>query len=624
MACYLQLRNRHPGSLFPFPSCFPLSTDKLEATCHACWALEVSILADTNRDGRVDVSGGTDIQDKAVWTDNRGALFLPNIGDSGKRCSKQIRDSTPDNELDKCHDASDDVLRNPQYLAPLRVICTGLSAKAQGSIEITNKTAADKVRIFHNQDNEWRFVSKDYAFSAQQLQSGLQLGIDGRDVRRPGGWDGKVQVRFTVSDNGKSASDSVALRVAPILTHHHAQSVQSVITANGSAGSPQSAFVSALKQKVADAGIKEPLVLVDDRDIWVQDFFEPAYASIPGPSGPIALQVMIRSAQSYRKAGRQVFSQLRSESVGAVQHPGSGGTTDSTGNLETIPPYTYAGKSYPAGRIVIGSQDGVRPVVLPFLEAQEVQKPIMLDTSWLTVGHVDEFVQFLPSNNKRGWVVIVDDPLAALGLLRNVSAQGKGSTAAVSRAKFSSDPFGSCIPRQTIDQLLQATDFVKLNEKIAKNIEANIDILKRETGITAEEILRIPALYYVTEKTPWPCSSRSRMMRRQPAEDVVRPLNIIEAAQPPDLNKRQSSQDQVATLYPGTVNGLVLSGRVIAPNPWGPIVDGQDILAQAVADVYAKAGHNITYIDDWFSHHTLLGEVHCGSNSLRTADKAWW
>ncbi|OAL06249.1 hypothetical protein IQ06DRAFT_313376 [Phaeosphaeriaceae sp. SRC1lsM3a] len=594
------------------------------AICHVCCALEVSILADTNRDGRVDVSGGTDAQDKAFWTENRGALFLPNIGDSGKRCSNQIQDSMPDNELDKCHDASDNVLRNPQYLAPLRVVCTGLSALAQGSIKITNTTAAEKVRIFHNQDNDWHFVSKDYTFSAQQLQSGLQLGIDGRDVRRPGGWDGRVQLQFTVSDNGTSSSDSVALRVAPILTHHHGQSVQRVISSAGRAGTPQSEFVSALKQKVADAGITEPLLLLDEGDIWAQDFFEPAYASIPGTAGSITLQVMLRSSQPFRKAGRQVFSHLRSESTGAVQHPGTGGSTDSTGNLETIPPYTFAGLSYPAGRIIMGSQNGVRPIIFPFLEAQEIQKPIELDTSWLEVGHVDEFLQFLPSNNKRGWVVMVDDPLAALGLLRNVSAQGYGSTAAVSRLKLASDPSYGCLPRQNIDQLLQATDFVKLNEESAKNIEANINILKRETGITNEEILRIPSLYYSPMKDPWTCTSRNRMRKRQSLEEIAKPLNIIEAAQPPNLEKRQSSQDRVAALYPGTVNGLVLSRNVIAPNPWGPIINGQDILARAVSDIYIKSGHNITFMDDWFSHHTLLGEVHCGSNVWRSADTAWW
>jgi protein-arginine deiminase len=70
-------------------------------------------------------------------------------------------------------------------------------------------------------------------------------------------------------------------------------------------------------------------------------------------------------------------------------------TLDSLGNLETIPPYTYKGRTFPAGRIISGQRptgprDAPTKVLRDLLAAQKVQDPLVLDTSFLAVGHVDE------------------------------------------------------------------------------------------------------------------------------------------------------------------------------------------------------------------------------------------
>lgn len=341
-------------------------------------ALQATILADTNRDGTVDVSGTSDVQGKAAWTAERGALFLANIADTGRRCSRTITGSTRNQDLDKCHDASDDVLRNAKYLAPLRTLpVAGLSSLSSGRIHVTGSGAEENVRIFvknSSSSSEWEFLASNHAFTASELQQGLELGIDARDVRRPGIWDGRVTVHFSIEDGAETASDEVALRVAPVLTHHHLQEAQRVLTVGGTRQQPpQKAFVADLIDHTADSGISEPVFeLTANSDIWTQDFFEPGYSSIPGPDGPVVLRIMIRSSQ-VRTAGRQVFQYLRGDNVGAVQFfPLTGGTIDSHGNLETIPPYTHNGVSYPAGRIIMGSFGNQRPVIFPFLQAQEI------------------------------------------------------------------------------------------------------------------------------------------------------------------------------------------------------------------------------------------------------------
>lgn len=40
-------------------------------------------------------------------------------------------------------------------------------------------------------------------------------------------------------------------------------------------------------------------------------------------------------------------------------------------------------------------------VVRDFLYAQKVQPPVELYSDWLTVGHIDEFLTFVPAPNRK-------------------------------------------------------------------------------------------------------------------------------------------------------------------------------------------------------------------------------
>ncbi|KAH7140250.1 hypothetical protein B0J13DRAFT_596547 [Dactylonectria estremocensis] len=623
------------------------------ALCHTGQALKATILADTNRDGKVDIKGTSDNAGKKTWTADRGALFLANIGDTDGRCAKSAifiknkgNQDSGETYLNDCNDASGNVQRNAKFLAPLRTLpYSKLSASAKGTVHVTGATAAKKVRVFVKKNGKWVYVSSTYKFTSQELKRGLELGIDARDVRRPGGWDGRATVVFTVTEGKTKATDSVMLRVAPVLTHHHVQPAQRVFTTADRWGNSQTQFVKDLVKNVASAGIKQPVFQFETGDIWTQDFFEPGYTSIPGRDGPKTLRIMLRSVQDYRIAGREIFERLRTTHVGAVQQAGSGHTIDSMGNLETIPPYTLNGKRYPAGRVIQGHWDSDAPLMFKFLQAQESQSPLALDTAWLGVGHVDEFIQFLPSTNKRGWVLMADDPRAGLALLNKAVKGGHGAVKALSRPRLSGESEDLCLPEQTISEVLKLDRFAELNEMAAKRIDKNIQILKKETGLTDKEIFRVPGTFYlINGDGGWSCNSTdtsSTSSTDTALDDTVvsaqrlalsggpasKAKGILEAATPPGgLSRRQVvSQDQLVAFYPGAVNNVVLTGsQVLAPNPWGPVINGKDIFAEAISAVYAKVHFNVTYQDDWFSHHTLQGEIHCGSNTWRTVTQKWW
>lgn len=570
----------------------------------------------------MDVTSGTDANGKDVWTDSSGAIFLANIGDTDRRCSiLSLKGPSPSNEaLAACNDASDNILRQPQYLAPLQTIpMPDLGDRAVGVVS-ANPSTSRHVRIFRlDEGDKWTFVHANTTFTAAQLKAGLKLGIDARDTRRPGGWDGRTTVMFSVTDGATNSTDKVMLRVAPVLSHNHLQRVDQVLTTSGnvSVPDPQQKFVDELSRIVASKGIAKPVFAFNNTsDIWIQDFVEPGYTSMPGPNGTISMRIMIRSGQDERDAGKQVFQYLRGTGVGAVHHPG--GVDDginSMGNFETIPPYEHNGTKYPAGRIIMGSHGTKSPHDLEYMRAQEVQSPLLLDTEWLAVGHVDEFVQFVPANTTRGWAIVVDDPEAGLELLRGVQRKGLGSTRAFSRANepgaippptlprtginLNVTNIGGdadlgnttfAVPQLSVDEVLADKAMLDVNAACARRISANIAVLKEATGVTDEDIYHLPAVF-------------SNSTRNSTADAPLK----------------------VRAYYPGMINGIVLSETdYLSPKPWGPLVDGKDVFEEAAISVYAKAGLAVTFMDDWDTHHIGWGEIHCGTNTVRQTDQPWW
>ncbi|KAL4863907.1 hypothetical protein BDV12DRAFT_20722 [Aspergillus spectabilis] len=578
--------------------------------------LHPDIRADTNRDGRVDITGNSDIPNKATWSVSSGAIFLPNIGDATGRCpTSDLKGAALSNtELAYCNDASGDVLLTPEFVAPLRTVpLPDLSDDAYGYVYATPDAAYDRVRLFSSDENstKWSLVDRRSRFTASELQNGLVLGLDGRElVKDSKVWDGNVLVRLDVYDGAAFGSDVVALKLAPVLTHHHLQQAEILVSVAGNS-SGQRRFLSDLDKGRRQAGLEKPLYLFNGSDIWAQDFFEPGYASMPGPNGPIAIRIMLRSAQSTRTAGRQVFEALRGKGVGGFQPaPGFGHEEiNSFGNLETIPPYTSkSGVHYKAGRIIMGKHFGQFPAesMLTFLNSQEVQSPLVLETGWLLVGHVDEFVQFLPFDNELGWTIAITDTSAALELLKDASQDGSGDVAASSfnRTQGPGD-YSSPNPEElavTINEVLANQTFREINEYAQGHIDSNLEILLSEVALPRDQVIRVPTLF------------------RPSNLDIS---NVVDRL-PPRTTPVLPGEFQLMAFWPATINGVVLGKHYLSPKPWGPIISGEDILETAVRQAYARANMSISFVDDYLSHHVAAGEVHCGSNTLRDLTLQWW
>ncbi|WP_405056731.1 protein-arginine deiminase domain-containing protein [Kribbella sp. NBC_01505] len=534
----------------------------------------------------------------------------------------QKEQNLADRELAACNDAADTVVNGSKDALDLARIQTipqpTVPKTAVGSLRISQP---DRVHLFVKR-GAWEVVTPETRLTADELRRGAELGIEGRDIiRDTAQWDGSIDVTLTVAGGGSS---TVTLHEAPVLTQLNTQKLEQVITEKSSdedaEGKKWRADTEAVIKKAGVPGGLRQLDLSGDQ--WAQDIFEPAYTSIPGPGGkPQGMKLLIGSVNDDRRvASRIIFTELAGADIGGVhvEHvpvPFENSSYDSMGNLETIP----ATSSYPNGRVVIGGdglvhgKTGPAPEMLTLLKSQGLQDPIPLDTSWLTIGHVDEFIQFVPVPGSRlGWKAVVADPTAGLKLLAEVKKAGHGGDRMHGNLPKLEWPYDERIDQRTTNEFLADEQFVGTNERAAERIRANLDVLRDKAGLTEADLVRVPALY-TARSLDWGMLETSiRTMPDGPAKDAkVKELNAM--------------RDGVAEV-PGTVNGLVLNaGRYIAPKPFGPVVGGKDVFADAITKAFRKVGYQVTYVNDLTSTHVSEGEIHCATNTLRDSlTNRWW
>ena len=553
----------------------------------------IDLRADTNRDGVISFDDATDDDGEDAWDAKHGAVFLANIDDDLEKCPS----SGDDIDLPKCNDAADEVVNGPDDALDLaRLETKPWAAAPDGATGTITFTATSSVRLFKVKGTGFEVLEKGGKLTTAELRSGVELGIEAKDiVRNETTWDGYVDVTFSIDGGTNAQSDKVRLRVAPLLTSHHLSPAEATYVTQLNTTSSQATRADLLAATTA-AGLPTTRGITSTQDQWAQDFFETGFMTMPGAGGKQhGMRVNIRSANEsnptsvsnpLRSGGRLVFTTLRGKDSAGLQQfdparKGRYDTLNSFGNFETIPPYTNGAEKFPLGRVIRGNIPSYYPdkSFLAMIEAQKVQQPIYVDTSWLLVGHIDETVSFIKAPSARGWVLLVNDPALAKSMLQDQSNAGNGNVP-MFVGKFWDSRTSAQI---TIDQTLSDTEVMQSSAEAAAEIDAQLAIIKTATGLTDAEIIRIPYLHM-------PYSQGS------------------------------------AAFQPGMVNGLYIApGHFVAPDPHGPDVGGVDIFKKVMEDRVAPMGVTVHWAEDWDLYHRNLGEVHCGTNATRQIpDAKWW
>ncbi|XP_074414564.1 protein-arginine deiminase type-3-like [Zonotrichia albicollis] len=557
----------------------PVGRAVLYLTC-----VEVSLDADVTRSGAVSRT----LLDKASWTwgpDGHGAVLLVNCD----------RDDPGTKGLDN-EDAVVRSYEDLQDMAQLVLRTRGPRATFAGHRLLLHLDCADadRIRVFYGGNNVEleRFkpvlggseLSYTVRPSRHQHESVFYVeGLAFPDV----GFSGLVSLHVTLLESAEKGplespifTDTVVFRVAPWIMTPNTAAPLEVFVCSVYNNEEFVAAVGALAERV-----RVPLTVVpapqNQQDRWIQDEIEFGYIQAPHKTLPVVFD-------SPRDGGLKDFpvTSILGADFGYVARQAPKGwvsSLDSFGNLEVSPPVTVQGKEYPLGRILIGSSfprvGGRRmaKAVRDFLVAQKVQAPVELFSDWLYVGHVDEFLTFVPAPDRKGFRLLLASPSACYQLLKEKQEEGFGEAAMFQGLDRVSKP--------TINEILADEELRKFNDYAQSCISWNRDILKRSLGLAEPDILDIPQLF----------------------------------------RSHSNAGAEAEAFFPDMVNMLVLGRHLGIPKPFGPVVGGRCCLEQRVRELLEPLGLSCTFIDDFFSYHVGQGEVHCGTNVRRKPFAfKWW
>ncbi|XP_031760628.1 protein-arginine deiminase type-2 isoform X1 [Xenopus tropicalis] len=538
--------------------------------------VEISLDVDADRDGVVEKNN----PHKASWTwgpNGQGAILLVN-------CDK-------DSLFARSVDGGDNIMMSKEDLLDMSPMCLwvrGPEKLPTGYYLLLYVSASDagNLGVFHYHNKIYSHVLGKQKLFYKARYTGtneLQFFVEG--LRFPDeGFEGLLSLRVSLLESmGEGIPDTpiftdvVTFRMAPlIITPNTLQPIDVFVCSV----KDNLFFLKAIKSLVAQADYNVKICFEDVNrgDRWMQDEIEFGYIHAPHKSFPVVLD-------SPRDRGLKDFPvrNLLGPDFGYVTKLAAAAevtSLDSFGNLEVSPPVTVNGKDYPLGRILIGSSfptsSGRRmtKAVRDFLYAQRVQAPVELYSDWLYVGHIDEFMTFVPTADKKGFRLLLASPVACFQLFRQKKDEGHGDVTLFQ---------GKETKRWTVAKIISTDSLVKENLYVQRSIDWNRDILKQQLGLSEDDIIDIPALF------------------------------------------KLESGGRALAFFPNMVNMLVLGKELGIPKPYGPVIKESCCLEDHMVSLMKPFELNCTFIEDFTSYHKKLGEVHCGTNVRRKPFPfQWW
>jgi protein-arginine deiminase len=402
-----------------------------------------------------------------------------------------------------------------------------------------------------------------------------------------GGFDGLVEVIADLGDLGGDDRDRAVLRVAPWVMPPNSRPAETLYVVHDVGWNSE--FVTVLGQACTQAGVAMRQVAGEftEGDPWIQDEVEPGHTWGPGQA-PRHVIVDGPRDRGLDPAVERVFGHDGVDVYSVPAHGGWQTSLDSFGNLEVSPPVTVAGVPYPLGRIVLGTTapdaNGRQAAlaVRQFLNAQRVQAPIEIFTDWLAVGHVDEIVCFEPGAAGDDWTIQLASTTAFRALLEAWAAEGHaGAVLWEGKVRPDEETGEDGDAARTVQELLDDGTLWDFQASCQEALDTVRQQLKDGLAVDDSRIVDVPLIF-------------------------------------------ESYNGAAVAHFPDMVNHIVVGSWSIVPDPFGPVVGGTDLLKDAYRKLAPHRSH--VFVDDWYTYHLSLGEVHCGTNVLRTPDPGlqWW
>lgn len=443
--------------------------------------------------------------------------------------------------------------------------------------DIALTLTGEGLRVYHGED----LILGDGTGSDTVLS-----GVDEADLRIEFG-DFLNQGILTFTDADRDESVDLSLTASPLFFNHHLQASEEVMAMRvAEFGYNNSAMMSGYDDALGDAFFTLRSGRYD-YDVWVQDEFEFAYATAPDAHLDIIFDTH-RDGQGWPGEGLDDFPEDQYEGPDWLitnWGPRNATSLDYGGNFEVSPPVTVDGVEYPYGRVYYGGYGSYTPMMATqrAVESMQVQAPFMPDSTWLCVGHIDEFSTTIPDPTApKGFRLVFADTAAAWALL-----DGLDPSMTIPRyAGGTWEGHGM----DTISDMVDNAALRALNDEIQEILDEQKEVFVEELGLSEDDIIYMPSLFEEVSG----CGSTVAALIPGMANLVVADVEGVPTAFIPDPFIRSDVSDQDA-------DPMIARVRELFPDSIGTV-----------------------FLDDWSVYHMGLGEVHCGTNVKRRAANAWW
>lgn len=263
-----------------------------------------------------------------------------------------------------------------------------------------------------------------------------------------------------------------------------------------------------------------------------------------------------------------------------------------------------------------------------------MQSPIQIDTSWLTIGHVDELLSFLPLANGEWhsrWFLLVASPRRAYQIAGNADP-----TARILWNRALLMQINPIYNKQFRAVEQSVDDFLRNWTWIEDPTEFNAGRNGRVSG----PVLARWNLHYIQPRIDAIVRQLETAINLHPTADVIEvPVIFFPTADgwlPMSDDPYDLPPHCAAPLTADMVNMLVANDRCIVPRPFGVRWQNADLFEQDLTQSIQGKNNNlqVAFVNDWYPYHCWEGEIHCGTNALRrppnlvnwgaSADARWW
>ena len=254
------------------------------------------------------------------------------------------------------------------------------------------------------------------------------------------------------------------------------------------------------------------------------------------------------------------------------------------GNIEVLP----------EGTLVVG--DSSTPALRKSLaDLGYADRMVVLESDWLRVGHVDEYLTFLPEpESPLGFSIAKADPVRAMQLLEDLDPatmerQLQAGVAAATRYSWANPDQVKVDRRSLLDRLHDVSyvyrglvtppaelpedlrGWVEVNQRVGavvdRNVERLVEAVAARHGGIRPEVVSVPVLF-------------------------------------------DTYQGKSVAITPDSVNMIVLGRHLVVPDPLLPV------LRDEVRRVLDGRGHRTHLVPNW-TYHSLDGQLHCGTAVFR-------